>query len=99
MMQTRPRPDPIIVHVVTLAILTTATNASALGAFGAGWTTMPLAIATLLTASLEWTVRRRSARRPKTTEATRDLATLHLWSCVLAAVVSVTCATTWALWA
>lgn len=86
--------EPILVHVIALVAMTTLTNASALmpSTFGMS-ATMALATLTLVLAAMESTVagwsRRRGATPP---EGARDLHRLHIWSCALAAFVSVACA-------
>ncbi len=86
--------EPVLAHVLALVAMTTLTNASALmpSTFGMR-TTMALATLTLVLAAMESTVagwsRRRGATPP---ENSRDLRRLHVWSCALAALVSVTCA-------
>jgi hypothetical protein len=88
------RREPIILHVITLGAMTTLTNASALmpSTFGVR-ATMALATLTLVLAAMESTVAGWSRSRGETPpEAARDLHRLHVWSCALAALVSVTCA-------
>lgn len=88
------RREPILDHVIALVAMTTLTNASALmpSTFGVR-ATMALATLTLVLAAMESTVagwsRRRSATPPG---RRRDMDRLHVWSCALAALVSVTCA-------
>lgn len=87
------RPHPIVAHVLALVVMTTLTNASALMASTFGpRTTLSLATATLILAGFESTVARLGAGSAHPTMRWDELHRLHVWSCALAATVSVVCA-------